>query len=118
MKYNFGVDKFRKACKDYKLHAELENLRKQLAESERNRQILTQQNVELLTQVSKCKETISYILEGEKLKTKELKTKNVTIRTGKHLFYCTCGCNVFHKPDNENANLTQPTTQPKHNPLP
>ena len=34
MKYNFGVDKFRKACKDYKLHAELENLRKQLAESE------------------------------------------------------------------------------------
>ena len=70
MKYNFGVDKFRKACKDYKLHAELESLRKQLAESERHRQILTQQNVELLKQVSKDKETISHTEEGERLKTK------------------------------------------------
>ena len=107
MKYNFGVDKFRKDCKAYKLHAELENLRKQLAESEIHRQILTQQNARLLTQVLKDKETISHTTEGERLKTKALKTKHVTIRTGKHLFYCTCGCNVFHKPDNENVNLYQ-----------
>jgi predicted SprT family Zn-dependent metalloprotease len=39
--------------------------------------------------------------------TKTPKVKNVTIRTGTHLFQCTCGCRVFHKPDNNDANLYQ-----------
>lgn len=34
----------------------------------------------------------------------EDKNKNITVKIGGKPFYCNCGCNVFHHPDN-NLNL-------------
>lgn len=53
--------------------------------------------------------TDTWCIENDFAAQSKMKTCPIsyTIRTGKHLFRCLCGCNVFHKPDSTDTNLYQ-----------